>query len=58
MSCVQPTAGPSKKSKPTSGPGGKAKKTSDSKETVESELSVSLCALIYLPNVLLSEISS
>lgn len=43
---VQPSAGPSKKSKPTSAAGGKPKKTPDSKEVTESELSVSLCAYI------------
>lgn len=35
-------AGPSKKSKPASAPSGKSKKAQDTKETIETELSVSL----------------
>ncbi|XP_031695796.1 cytoskeleton-associated protein 5-A-like [Anarrhichthys ocellatus] len=42
------SAGPSKKAKPTSVVGGKTKKNPESKEFTESELSVSLCACLFL----------
>ncbi|XP_029289078.1 cytoskeleton-associated protein 5 isoform X2 [Cottoperca gobio] len=40
---VTASAGPSKKGKPTSAVGGKAKKTPDSKEFIETDLSVEVC---------------
>uniref|UniRef100_A0A3Q3VRP5 TOG domain-containing protein n=1 Tax=Mola mola TaxID=94237 RepID=A0A3Q3VRP5_MOLML len=63
MFCVflQPSAGPSKKSKPTSAAGGKPKKTPDSKEVTESELPPEVCeelAAGVLPSFCLQQLDS